>query len=285
MFELNKKNIKSLATIGGKGRLLKLLIPILRTSIEQHGTHTFVDVFGGGNKIIPHLDDYVQEAIYNDIDRGFCNVMACCTEMDLLQDMIDIAHHYQFRIQTNETFKEACQLRVDPSTPMVESAALTVIVQAFSRAADRTRFSKADALRGISYASLLRFRALYLSMSNTTVLCTDFKNLLDDHKYRSDSLLYLDPPYFGTDSYAENIDHRELAERIVDATAYIILSNFDNPIYEETLVQYGWNKYSLGVIAKSSSATRGSTQPEFIWSNFDIPEHLLPSIEMDVSTK
>lgn len=270
---------KTLATIGGKARLLRVLIPILKCSIEQNGILTFLDVFGGGNKIIPLLDCYLHEAIYNEIDKGFSSVMACCADSDLLQQMIDIAYEYQYLIQTKEDFQEACELRNEQSTPMEISAALTIVVSEFSRAADRRSFSKANANRGISYESLLRFRELYPSMSKSTVICSDYEGILEVYKHMPDTLLYLDPPYYKTDSYADNIDHQELAESIVNATANIILSNFDNPIYEEVLVENGWNKYLLGVIAKSSSGKKGSTQPEYIWSNFDIPEELLPLFE------
>ncbi|WP_096549995.1 DNA adenine methylase [Ureibacillus thermosphaericus] len=277
---MQSKMVKTLSTIGGKSRLLKFLIPIMINCIETNRLVGFIDVFGGGNKIIPNLHCYLHETIYNDIDRGFSNVMMCCSNIDLLQEMIDKAYQYQFNIDTEEKFEYACRLRLNPSISIVDSAALTIIVQSFSRAADRKNYSKSDAKRGISYESLQRFKELYPSMSNTTVLCTDYKNVLELYKNRSDFLIYLDPPYYGTNSYENNIDHVELAESIVESSAYIILSNFDNPIYEEILVNSGWNKYSLGVIAKSSSAKRGSIQQEFIWSNFPIPDYLLPQFNI-----
>jgi len=275
------KIIKTLATIGGKIRLLNILIPIMRDCVNGEGLIGFVDIFGGGNKFIPHLDLNMEEIIYNDIDRGFCNVMACCTEIDLLQEMIDTAYEYQYHVQTKEEFERACKKRVDPSTPMIESAALTIIVQEFSRAADRRRFSKANANRGISYESLMRFTELYPSMSQVRVMCTDYKNLLEIYKHRPEFLLYLDPPYFGTHSYDGEFDDKELPQLIVDATAPVIISNFDNINYENILVKNGWNKYDLGEITKSSSGKKGVTQREIIWSNFDIVNYLLPQILLD----
>ncbi|MEC1304293.1 DNA adenine methylase [Lysinibacillus capsici] len=273
--------VKTLATIGGKIRLLKLLIPIMRDCVNDDGLIGFIDVFGGGNKFIPHLDLHMEETIYNDSDRGFCNVMACCTDIYLLQEMIDIAYQYQYYVQTKEEFESACKRRVDPSTPMVESAALTIIVQAFSRAADRRAFSKANAMMGISYKSLLKFKELYPSMSKTRVLCTDYKNVLEVYKRRPDFLLYIDPPYFGTTSYDGEVNHKELAQLIVNSRAPILISNFDNLDYENILVRNGWRKYCLGEITKSSSGKKGITQLEFLWSNIDISNYLLPQILLD----
>lgn len=147
--------------------------------------------------------------------------MACCTEIDLLQDMIDTAYQFQYLVQTEEEFKRVCKLREDPSTQMVESAALTIIIQSFSRAADRAKFSKANAVRGISYKSLLRFEELYPSMCKTRVMCTDYKRILEVYKHRSDCLLYLDSPYYGTNSYSGQVNHTELAKLIADSNAPI----------------------------------------------------------------
>src|SRR5690606_11796514 len=138
-----------------------------------------------------------------------------CTEMDLLQELINTAYQYQYFIQTKEDFEQVCELRDNLSTPMVISAALTIIVQAFSRAADRKNFSKANANRGISYESLLRFKELYPSMSKATVICTEYEKVLEVYKHQPDTIIYLDPPYFETDSYGKNVDHQELVESIV----------------------------------------------------------------------
>src|SRR5690606_18944090 len=140
-------------------------------------------------------------------------------------------------IQTKEDFEQVCELRDNLSTPMVISAALTIIVQAFSRAADRKNFSKANANRGISYESLLRFKELYPSMSKATVICTEYEKVLEVYRHQPDTIIYLDPPWFETDSHGKNVDKQELVESIVDATAYIILSNFYTQIYEKTLVE------------------------------------------------
>ncbi|KZO00427.1 hypothetical protein [Pseudobacillus badius] len=76
MFDV--KYIKVLKTIGGKTRLLKVLLPIINYAVRNYEINGFLDLFGGGNKFIPQLNKKVVPfRLYNELDNGISNVMAC----------------------------------------------------------------------------------------------------------------------------------------------------------------------------------------------------------------
>ena len=87
-----KKYITPLATIGGKRRLLDILLPNIEYEIIENNKVHFADIFGGGNKFIPNLSVVLERVIYNDIDKGFANVMRCCKDIDAIQEMVDKAN-------------------------------------------------------------------------------------------------------------------------------------------------------------------------------------------------
>lgn len=275
-----RKSPITIPSIGGKTRLIRKLVPILQETAAIYNLNSFVDIFGGGNKFIPYLYEMIDELIYNDFDTGLSKLMLCATDIDYLQAVIDKAYEYQFEIQMKADFDEAKILRNDDKTPIIEAAALTLVVIKLSRAADRRSFLKSKINEEISYPSLLKYLDMNTYMRNVHITNTDYKNLIFEIKYQSDFLIYLDPPYYKTKSYDGEVDHKELAESIVDAKAKVIISNFDNPIYQEKLEDRGWYKYFLGRINKPSAAKRGSTQEEFIWTNFEIPDYLLSHLNI-----
>lgn len=283
--------LPTIPTIGGKARLLPLLLPIIRYTLTEYNSTTFADVFGGGNKILPHLWGEVDNRIYNDVHIGFSSLVACFTNIDWLREVVDLACSLKYELETENNFAKAKEKSLNKDKPITHIAAYTLLIQKSSRAADRQTFSLEN-LSKVTDRSLERYMELYDSMEGVKVYNLEYEVLVDWLKNDADTLLYLDPPYIGTDSYAEkrvakektqsfNVKHDELARLVVDAKAKVIISNLNNTVYEEGLEKKGWYKYCLGVIAKTSSGVSGETQKEYIWTNFPIPDYLLPEILID----
>lgn len=280
--------LPTIPTIGGKTRLLPLLLPIIRYTLTEYSITTFADVFGGGNKILPHLWGEVDQRIYNDGHIGFSSLVKGFTNIDLLREVIDLACFHRNQLETQDNFDDYKKLSLNENMPITHRAAYTLLIQKSSRAADRKTFSLEN-LSKVTDCSLERYMELYDSMEGVRVFNSAYEALVDWLKNDADTLLYLDPPYSGTNSYAEkcvankktqsfNVKHDELAKQVVDAKAKVIISNFDNDYYEKELVEKGWYKYSLGRIAQTSSAVSEKTQKEFIWTNFPIPDYLLAEV-------
>lgn len=278
MFE--EKQIKTLKTIGGKTRLLKVLLPIIRYICRTHEINSFLDLFGGGNKFIPQLNKKVVPfRLYNELDNGISNVMACLSDWGIARQLVDLTWELQKTIKTKKDFEEAREKKRSEDTPMIESAALTILIQEYSRAADRKSFCMQNAERGISYESLVRYKELVPLLQDVVITQTDYKFFIEEYGHRSDFLAILDPPYVDSDIYEDLFPrwkHEEMVRLIEKSKMKIILCGTDNDIYKYLSVEKGWNKYYVGDIPKNSAAISGEKQPEFIWTNVKIPLYLLP---------
>ncbi|MFG6497275.1 hypothetical protein P8610_18070 [Fictibacillus sp. UD] len=278
MFEV--KHIKVLKTIGGKSRLLKVFLPLIRYVYRNYEINGFMDLFGGGNKFVPQLSRRVVPfRLYNELDKGISNVMACLTDWGNARELVNLTRQLQKTIKTEKDFKNAIKRKHSDDTTQLESAALAIIIAEYSRAGDRVSFCKENAERGISYASLVRYKELVPLLRDVVITQADYKFFIEEYGHRSDFLAILDPPYVDSDIYEDSFPrckHEELVRLIENVKMRIILCGTDNDIYEYLDKDKGWNKYFVGNIPKSSSTKTGDKQAEFIWTNIAIPLYLLP---------
>lgn len=248
-------------------------------AIRKYDITGTVEAFGGGNKFITNLTPRLEYKIFNEMDWGFASIAACTTDEQMLNQMIKRAFELQFSIQTKEAFNEAKEKRRQIETPIVEAAALTIVVQAFSRAADRQNFDKQKVENGISLSYLNKYKRMHYMMKGTQVTSMDYVDAIKPFLQSENLLLYLDPPYYGTKSYEDDFPdwrHGELAELVLHSKMKIMISNFENPYYEDILENNGWHKIFLGEIPKSSAAKADEKQEEWLWTNFTIPSYLQP---------
>lgn len=86
---------------------------------------------------------------------------------------------------------------------------------------------------------------------------------------RTDTLFYVDPPYPAstrkrkpTDSYALEFDqHEELLENLVGRKGMVVLSTYDNELYEAVLTRHGWTKSQK----RSKANNKSHTAVEALW--------------------
>lgn len=85
----------------------------------------------------------------------------------------------------------------------------------------------------------------------------------------SDTLLYIDPPYLQKTRkrclYKQEMDeqdHAELLELLVNHQGKIVISGYENALYNEKL--RGWRKAQ-----KRTQTLQGATRTETIWMNYD----------------
>ncbi len=91
---------------------------------------------------------------------------------------------------------------------------------------------------------------------------------------KSDSintLFYVDPPYvlrsrsYSNGSYSHELsdkDHIELSETLRELSGYVLLSAYDDPLYEELYRSHGWIS-----ISKEARANSGRIAREILWLN------------------
>lgn len=282
------KSIKSLGTIGGKHRLLPKLVPIVNYTLRKYDLDGFLDLFGGGNKLIPQLGRHMlSTVIYNEIDQGIVNLFTCLADRDEANGLIELTYQLSKSINSQEDFDNINNRRRSKDTPRLESAALTILTSEYSRASDRIHYMRKDAEKGVSRTSLNRFHELVPSMRNTEITCKSYQYYLFKWSHRSDLLAFLDPPYVDSDIYPDSFtrtDHKEMIDLIVDTKMRVILCGTDNDIYDAVLTSAnGWTKYCLGYIKKNSAATKNSIQLEYIWTNFELDLNMVEGVR-DVSS-
>lgn len=269
------KTIKSFKTIGGKSRLLPTLLPIIKSTMRENGLRGFLDLFGGGNKFIPHLSpNLAPERIYNELDNGISNLMACLTNRQQTTELLELTYKIRNTINSQADLDSANVKRRSEETNQIESAALTLLVSEYSRAADRKIFLKNNVLRGITRGSLNRYHELVPVMRDVTVTCASYSSFFDNYNDRYDFLAFLDPPYVNSDIYLDRFgmtEQMDMMKRIVNTQMKVILCGTDNEEYDYLRKSdICWNKYCLGSIQKHSASKHGAMQYEFIWTNFDV---------------
>ncbi|MAT73474.1 MAG: hypothetical protein CMJ58_28665 [Planctomycetaceae bacterium] len=101
----------------------------------------------------------------------------------------------------------------------------------------------------------------------------DARSLVDDFSDRPATLMYLDPPYFTKREHRYVIDandeqfHAELLERCIKSRCMILLSGYDNPLYQKLLVRgAGWKKKRIKTTTRDTTG-RDYQRTEVLWTN------------------
>ena len=101
---------------------------------------------------------------------------------------------------------------------------------------------------------------------------------------KEDTLFYLDPPYVpetrkqkkSYDCEMTREQHIELINTLINVKGKVILSGYDNDIYNK-LLDNGWKKIILGEFSKRGQKTNNgelTKGKEFVWINYDLEEML-----------
>lgn len=101
----------------------------------------------------------------------------------------------------------------------------------------------------------------------------DARELLEMFSDRPATLIYLDPPYFVNRRHTYTIDakdepfHKELLEICCKARCMILLSGYENDLYNKILTKKnGWNRLTLQTTTRDTSG-KDYTRNEVLWKN------------------
>lgn len=114
-------------------------------------------------------------------------------------------------------------------------------------------------------------------LKNVQIECLPALELIGRYD-TEDVFMYIDPPYLhGTRKnylYKYEMDdckHEELLKLLVRHPGKILLSGYDNEMYEDYL--YAWNK-----VQKETRAENGLARTETLWMNYDIERQVQMSL-------
>ena len=101
----------------------------------------------------------------------------------------------------------------------------------------------------------------------------DAAELVSMYSNRPATLIYLDPPYFTDRQHGYTIDARDeefhinLLKVCIKSKSMIILSGYDNPLYNEFLTaRSGWNKHFIRTTTRNTTGT-DYVREETLWLN------------------
>lgn len=136
-------------------------------------------------------------------------------------------------------------------------------------------------------AMMLKKMELFDCLSGVTVLnedAVDIINRLKEDK-RTDIFCYADPPYYGRNCTAKkhykhdytHEDHVRLLTSARDIPFHMMISNYDNELYNQLLTEdIGWKRYEFKEVYKSmkygGAGVPKTRVMEMIWTNYDLKD-------------
>ncbi len=151
---------------------------------------------------------------------------------------------------------------IDPNTNSVGFSQ----TQSYSRAGREARVNR-------WYNLPTRLERVAERIRNMRIERCDARELMLKFHDRPATLAYLDPPYFTKRSHGYVIDakdnafHQQLLEIIVTSKAMILLSGYDNKLYEEKLMrQANWTKHIIQTTTRNTKGVEFKRE-EVLWSN------------------
>jgi DNA adenine methylase len=243
---------------GGKNFLARRIIELILDS------ETYVEPFAGGLNVLLNKCKYGTE-IVGDLNTELIHLYE--TVRDQSSVLLD---HLKSIPYTEEVFKRALSagISIDP----VDRALNFLVKHRMSRAGIGKDFSKlSEDDDGSSWSNLpedLKFTAHRIQgvyFYNKAAL-----ELIDLYDGPNVSI-YLDPPYYPATRQSPKIykhemtsfQHLLLLKRIVKCQGNVVISGYDNPVYNKELKD--WEKYFFEVANHSAQTSIKSRRVEVVW--------------------
>jgi len=256
---------------GGKGRIVHKLLKYVPP--HEH----YVEVFGGGAALLFAKQPCHGFETYNDLDGGLVNffrVLRDPVKYKALHTLLDLTPY------SREEYKycqEPCEDSVERARRWFVLARMSIsgkIDSGWGCKVGRYSTRKANYSDSPAYAytsAIERLPLLHNRIKGVQIERDDFRNILDRY-VAPQTLVYCDPPYVTStrskDIYKHEMtdeDHQDLLEILIAYPQMIILSGYENEIYNKTLNQ--WSRIVLEGARHKSMPGAGTNPPEILWLN------------------
>ncbi|WP_416044618.1 DNA adenine methylase [Clostridium tyrobutyricum] len=203
--------------IGGKKLLRKEIVKRFPEKVNR-----YIEVFGGAAWVLFSKDKLANMEVYNDINGDLVNLFRCvkfhCGELQ---------RELSFMLNSREMFYDfASQYNTRGMTDIQRAARFFILIKT-SYGSDHRSYGcvKRNVNTMTQYLTDIQER-----LSNVVIENKDFEDLLKVYD-KEDSLIYLDPPYYGTERYYQaqfsKEDHVRLCEVLKNVKGKFILSYND----------------------------------------------------------
>lgn len=120
-----------------------------------------------------------------------------------------------------------------------------------------------------------RFASAAERLRHVSLECLPAVDVIERYGRHSTNLLYVDPPYLGSERSHGNhyrhemrteADHRELAHALASAKSAVVLSGYHSELYDE--LYDGWHVAEMSAFTGQANGGRsGGERVEVLWSN------------------
>ena len=274
------KKIKKLCFFpypGGKFYLTHIIIPIIEKTPHQ----TYVEVFGGAANILLNKKPS-QIEIYNDIDDYIVSLFRVIRNPNkflTLKKLLEFTPYSRTEfLYLKEKFKNNNFNDIHPD-PEISKAYIFyyLTLSSFAAKKDTFAYTKSKKNKPKQYFNHLKKLILIKQrLENVIIENLDFQTIFE--KYDSpNTLFYLDPPYFNIfNLYSFDFsldDHKRLIQCIKNAKGKIILSGYDNELYQNelppTLNKFEFQRTIFLTNSNQLPNHQRQIKTECIWTNFD----------------
>lgn len=272
---------------GGKATHLDFILPLLKTNKKM------IEAFCGSSVVtLNHIRSPIE--ILNDIAHrvhNFFNVLRTNVLNEQFLDQLSLT------IISEEDFKEA---KIISSDPVEEARRFTILAnQSFMSNQHSFQFTP-NVVRNSMSQNVSKWLGRYPMIERTVhrvkmaqVLNTDGVNLIKKSACK-DTMVFADPPYPKEVRTAQDVYQHEMTdeqhvvflERVSSSPADILISSYENSLYDEYLLERDdWYKV---LDKKKKLAGHGSERQEVLYMNYHpndveqkIHESIIKRIELD----
>ena len=224
---------------------------------------------GGGS---PFLQIPSNEAEYiSDLNPEIINLWKIVKERN--EEFVEILRTIEYTEKNFEYYRSR------PCVSKMEYAISTYVKHRMSRSGRGTNFSWSTRIRRGELESVSAWNSSvdHLKWIGERIIDTNIE-VMDcaDHTAlaQKGSFVYLDPPYMKETRVSKSVyylemtdnDHRRLLNVCVNSPAEIMISNYDNELYNQMLK--GWRKVIFKIANHSSEQKEKQVKQEVIWMNY-----------------
>ena len=247
--------------VGGKRALRDAIVIRLCSSCDR-----YVEVFGGGGWVLFHKQPGKFE-VYNDFNPNLANLYRCVRERPK-----ELCDELQYMLNSRIDFEYVREiLRTKAVIPDIKRAAYfyQIICQSYA--------SGLDSFGAQPHNMWKKFPAITAAaerLQTVVVENKDFERLIAQYD-RPNTIFYLDPPYYDTEDYYEDVgftkaDHERLCNTLLKIQGKFLLSYNDCP---EIRALYSKDGVMIEEISRINNIAQryepGKQYNELIISNYD----------------
>lgn len=259
---------------GGKGGMLNKIYEFFPQEYD-----TFLEPFCGSAVVSINQPQEKCNCIINDLNRNVYSLFKVLTNEILFNEFknkCDLTYY-------NEDIRQECvNLLVDENLSVMDRAYSFFVVNRMSfngiGAFSVNRCIRRNMSKSVSdfLSTVDGLYDLHQVLSKMVICNQDGIKLIEKHN-SNNTFIYLDPPYHHSTRTSTRYDidmdddgHRLLLNTIVESKSKILLSGYDNDLYETILVkENGWNKHSFEVKTTSGNF-KPKTKLETVWFNYNL---------------